>query len=95
MKLRYSRLWNLGNYENEKLEIERDYPDDMPTLEAYKALRAELQRTRDEYIAEEKAEAKEAARQRDIDYHKKRVMDLEDQLQQEKIWLERAKAEED
>jgi hypothetical protein len=92
MKLRYSRLWNLGNYENEKLEIERDYPDDMPTLEAYKALREELTRTREEYIAEEKAEAKEAARQRDIAYREKRIAELERDLEQERIWLDKAKS---
>jgi hypothetical protein len=27
MKVRYGRLWGLGNFENEKVELERDFPD--------------------------------------------------------------------
>src|SRR5271157_4378834 len=30
MKIRYSRLWSFGNYENEKVEIEEEFPDHGP-----------------------------------------------------------------
>ncbi len=30
MKVRYSRLWSFGNYENEKVELEEEFPDRGP-----------------------------------------------------------------
>lgn len=43
MKVRYSRLWSLGNYENEKVELERDFPDDTPFSEALAQLMKEVE----------------------------------------------------
>jgi hypothetical protein len=33
-KVRYSRLWGLGNFENEKAELEEEFSDDIPYSEA-------------------------------------------------------------
>ena len=33
-KVRYSRLWSFGNYENEKVELEQDFSDEVPYSEA-------------------------------------------------------------
>ena len=33
-KVRYSRLWSFGNYENEKVELEQEFSDEVPYSEA-------------------------------------------------------------
>ena len=33
-KIRYSRLWSFGNYENEKVELEQEFSDEVPYSEA-------------------------------------------------------------
>jgi hypothetical protein len=33
MKIRYSRLWSLGNFENEKIDLERDFPENISYAE--------------------------------------------------------------
>lgn len=43
-KLRYGRAFNLGNYESERIEIERDIPDDVPEQEAFQLLKQAVER---------------------------------------------------
>lgn len=43
-KLRYGRTFNLGGYQSERIELERDIPDDFPEDEAYELLRAAVLR---------------------------------------------------
>ncbi len=40
--MRYSHLFNLGNYENEKIEIEREFSSEIDSLEALRLVKAEV-----------------------------------------------------
>lgn len=40
--LRYGRTWYLGNYESERLEIEKQFPDDVDERAAFVELRKRL-----------------------------------------------------
>ena len=33
-KLRYGRTYNMGNYQSERLEVERDFPEETPRADA-------------------------------------------------------------
>ena len=44
MIIRYSRLWGLGNYENEKVELEREFPDTVSFTAALDSLVAEVEK---------------------------------------------------
>ena len=44
--LRYHKLFNLGNFENESIDIERYFPDEINTVDALKHLKTELNLTR-------------------------------------------------
>ena len=41
-KLRLGRTYNLGNYESERIELERDFPDETATIDAYYELQVEV-----------------------------------------------------
>ncbi len=45
-KLRYGRNFNLGNYESERIELERDIPDDFPEAEAFQLLKKAVEAMR-------------------------------------------------
>jgi hypothetical protein len=51
--MRYHRLFNLGNFQNEAIEIERSFPDGVSPVEALKYLKNEVISTRNEVITQE------------------------------------------
>jgi hypothetical protein len=40
--MRYSRLFSLPNFQNERIELERDFPDDVTAFQAYLNLKEEV-----------------------------------------------------
>ncbi len=44
-KLRYGRNFNIGNYESERLELEREFPDEVSVYQAALKLKAEVEQT--------------------------------------------------
>jgi nitrate reductase beta subunit len=43
-KVRYSRLWSFGNYENEKVELEQEFSDEVPYSEALSFLMEKVEK---------------------------------------------------
>lgn len=66
-KIIYARLYNLGNYENERLEVEVTAPDGVSTAEVWEAA---VQAVEDQHLALEAARAE--ARQREREEYERR-----------------------
>jgi hypothetical protein len=45
-KLRYGRNFNLGNYESERIEIEREFSNTVPSAQAVLAIEKEIEADR-------------------------------------------------
>jgi hypothetical protein len=101
MKVRYSRLWGIGNFENEKVELEREFRDEKISFPAaLNGLMAEVEVDHERRVKLRDAEKKIRAAEEEIAYlHDNRVylsqrdIDVDVKLEEAKSRLRKAKAE--
>lgn len=49
-KVRYGRLWSFGNYENESIQLEEEFPDDVSYSEALSFLQEKVTKDHEKRI---------------------------------------------
>jgi len=75
--LRYGKLFNLGNYENERIDLEEEFPTEMPREQALQTLKASVNRLRG---FSKNLDEETARRQRDIQAEEERRAEIDNLL---------------
>jgi predicted RNase H-like nuclease (RuvC/YqgF family) len=87
-KLKYGHLFNLGNYEHEEFEIEREFPDEMPATEAMHQLRTEVLALQDESKTLQEKDVQEQHRINVIQDLETRIDNFRGEIERSKMIIE-------